>query len=101
GNCRRALGGLAVAVSRNPLHAQADTVGPPRPVFTRRDGVLAAGFVVGTIAARPVDSRAAAALQRPLTQKNRVLQDVAVGVRTIADPGPFIIGISRSAAGRV
>ena len=98
---RIAFGAVSFSLSAGPLCAQADTIGPPRPLFTWRDGVLAAGFVVGTIAARPVDSRAAAALQRPLTQKNRVLQDVAISVRTIADPGSVIIGVSMYAACRL
>jgi membrane-associated phospholipid phosphatase len=85
----------------SPLAAQADTIGPPRPLFTWRDGVLAAGFVVGTIAIRPLDSRTANALQRPQTQQNRILNKAAVGFRTIAEPGSVIIGVSMYAIGRL
>jgi membrane-associated phospholipid phosphatase len=83
------------------LCAQTDTVTSQRPLFTWRDGVLAAGFVVGTVAIRPLDTRAAASLQRPRSQENRVLQDAAIGFRTIAVPGAVIIGVSMYTAGRL
>jgi membrane-associated phospholipid phosphatase len=83
------------------LAAQVDTIDRPKALFTWRDGVLAAGFVVGTVAIRPLDSRAAQSLQYPTRQKNRWLQDAAVGFRTIAVPGAVVIGVSMYAAGRL
>jgi membrane-associated phospholipid phosphatase len=92
---------LAIAASAAPIGAQVDTTGPHRPLFTWRDGVLGAAFVVGTVAARPIDASAAAALQDPRNQKSRFLKNVAITVRTIADPGSYVIGVSMYAIGRV
>ncbi len=83
------------------LAAQTDTAVSQRSLFTWRDGVLAVGFAVGTVGIRPLDSRAAEALQRPQTQGNRILQDAAVGFRTIAVPGSVIIGVSMYTVGRL
>ncbi|HEU4787646.1 MAG TPA: hypothetical protein VFS57_09565, partial [Gemmatimonadaceae bacterium] len=54
---------LSVGLSAS-ASTQTTTV-PQRSLFTWRDGVLAGGFVVATIAARPIDKSAAIALQRP------------------------------------
>jgi membrane-associated phospholipid phosphatase len=56
--------------------------------------------VVGTVALRKEDERWAERLQNPRNQTNRLLQDVATGVRTIADPGSFIIGGTLYIVGR-
>jgi membrane-associated phospholipid phosphatase len=97
---RLALAALLLTPGR--LLAQAAGTQPlPRvPLFTWNDAALAGGFVVGTLALRPVDERLAARLQYPSTQSNRVLQNVAVVVRTIAEPGAFIIGGSLYVVGR-
>src|SRR5262249_21556090 len=81
------------------LRAQADTIAQ-RPLFTWRDGFLAGGFVVGTLAIRPLDASTAEILQRPGAQQSRVLTDAAIGFRTIAVPGSVIIGVSLFAIGR-
>lgn len=93
-----AVAGLVAFVGA--LGAQADTTGPPRPLFTWRDGILAGGFVVGTIAIRPLDARAAARLQDSATQMNRVMTTAAIGFRNIAVPGSVVIGVSMYAIGR-
>jgi membrane-associated phospholipid phosphatase len=99
---------MAVVLSSSPpvslsacLYAQVDTIDRPHALFTWRDGLLAAGFAVGTVAIRPLDSRAAQSLQREQSQRNKLLQDAAVGFRTIAVPGSVIIGVSMYTAGRL
>lgn len=72
-----------------------------RALFTWEDGLLAGGFVVGTIAIRPLDKRAALALQQPLRQRSELYQRSATFVRTVAQPGSTIIGLSMYAAGRL
>jgi membrane-associated phospholipid phosphatase len=72
--------------------AQADTVGPPIPLFTYRDLVLAGSVVVATIAARPFDDRIAERLQDSSTQDSRKIQRLATFGRTVATPGSYYIG---------
>jgi membrane-associated phospholipid phosphatase len=81
--------------------AQVDTIHTTRSLFTWRDGVLGAGFIVATIGIRPVDKSAARALQYPSRQQNRNLQRMATVVRNIALPGSTIIGPSMYAIGRL
>ena len=80
---------------------QVDTIRPTRSLFTWRDGVLAGGFIIGTIAIRPLDKSAAVSLQYPSRQKNVTLQRMATVVRNIALPGSTIIGPSMYAIGRL
>src|SRR5881394_114272 len=70
-------------------------------LFTWEDAALAGGFVVGTFALRPVDKYFATRLQNKYNQSNQFLQKTAVGFRTIAEPGAFIIGGTLYIAGRV
>ena len=63
--------------------------------------MLAGGFVVGTIAIRPLDKSAALALQRPTSQQHKLLRTASTIVRTIAEPGSVIIGTSMYAVGRL
>jgi membrane-associated phospholipid phosphatase len=72
-----------------------------RPLFTWRDGVLAGGFILGTLAIRPLDKQAAAALQQPTRQQNRFFHTSAHIVRTIAQPGSVIIGVGMYTTGRL
>ena len=95
---------LLAALLSVGLSASAPTqtpTAPQRSLFTWRDGVLAGGFVVATIAARPIDKSAAIALQRPERQKRWIFQEGAMIVRTIAVPGAFVIGSSMYAVGRL
>jgi len=82
-------------------HAQADTIGPPIPLFTYRDAVLAGSVVVATVIAKPFDERIAARLQDSSTQDSRRIQRLATFVRTVATPGSYYIGVSMYAAGRL
>jgi hypothetical protein len=54
---------LALPVGARGAAAQADTIGPPRALFTYRDLVLAGGVAAATLIARPFDERFAARLQ--------------------------------------
>lgn len=83
------------------LDAQVDTIRSTRPLFTWRDGVLAGGFIIGTISIRKLDKSAALSLQYPTRQQNRNLQRMATIVRRIADPGAAIIGTSMYTIGRL
>src|SRR4051812_45090850 len=91
----------ALTVSAVTLQAQSDTTRPPRPLFTYRDGLLAAMFVGATIAIEPLDKAVAERLQRPISQKSVLLQKAATGFRVVALPGSAIIGTSMYAAGRI
>jgi len=92
---------LLVALLARSSTAQATDGSYNRPLFTWRDAVLAGGFVVGTIAIRPLDKSAALSLQRPTSQNRRILRTASTIVRTIAEPGSVIIGASMYAVGRV
>ena len=84
-----------------PLRAQTTPPAPHVSLFTWEDAVLAGGFVAGTLALRPVDKHFASRLQNKYNQSNQFLQKTAVGFRTIAEPGAFIIGGTLYVAGRV
>jgi membrane-associated phospholipid phosphatase len=92
---------LAIAVVPRTASAQADTIGPPIPLFTYRDAVLAGGLALVTLAARPFDDHYAARLQDSSTQANRKLQGLATFVRTVATPGSYYIGGTMYAVGRL
>jgi membrane-associated phospholipid phosphatase len=92
---------LALTLSTGVAQAQADTIGPPIPLFTYRDAVLAGSVVVATILARPFDDRIAERLQDSSTQDSRRLQRMATFVRTVATPGSYYIGVSMYAVGRL
>jgi membrane-associated phospholipid phosphatase len=101
---RLALAGALAGPLLSPVvrvaSAQADS-GKARSLFTWRDGVLAAGFTIGTIAIRPLDKSAANALQEPSRQHKIFFQEGSTIVRTIAVPGSVIIGTSMYAVGRI
>jgi len=91
----------ALSIATQAAHAQADTLGNPRALFTYRDLVLAGGVAMVTIIARPFDDRMAARLQDSSTQANRKLQGTATFVRTVATPGSYVIGGTMYVAGRL
>jgi membrane-associated phospholipid phosphatase len=93
-----ALGTLA-----GPVSAQATQLSEPaqRHLFTWEDAVLGASFVVGTLAIRPLDKSAAHALQQQDRQTRRLYRRSASFVRTVAQPGSTIIGLSMYGAGRL
>ncbi len=92
---------LSLLLSPVAAFAQADTIGPPIPLFTYRDAVLAGSVVVATVIAKPFDERIAARLQDSSTQASRKIQGIATAVRTIASPGAYVIGVSMYAVGTI
>lgn len=102
--CTLTLATLGLFItSAVPLSAQAPLIRPaPEPhLFTWEDAVLAGTFVVGTIGIRPVDKSAAYALQRPDRQQRQMYRRTASFVRTVAQPGSTIIGLSMFGVGRL
>ena len=92
---------LGLTLSTRPAFGQADTIGPPRALFTYRDLVLAGSLAVVTLAVRPFDDRMAERLQDSSTQDSRKLQRTATFVRTVAAPGAYWIGGTMYLAGRL
>jgi membrane-associated phospholipid phosphatase len=81
--------------------AQADTIGPPRPLFTYGDLALAGGVALVTTIAKPFDDYFAGRLQDSATQANSKLQNLAKFVRTTATPGSYYIGGTMWVVGRL
>jgi membrane-associated phospholipid phosphatase len=81
--------------------AQAQTTASTPSLFTWRDALLGGSFVIGTLAIRPLDKRVATSLQRPERQRSWIFQRSSTVVRTIAQPGSFVIGASMYGAGRL
>jgi membrane-associated phospholipid phosphatase len=84
-----------------PATAQLDTIHTTRGLFTWRDALLAGGFAVATVAIRPLDKRAAASMQKPDRQQSWVFQEAAKFVRTVAQPGSYVIGASMYGIGKL
>ena len=96
--------GLGLALSVTALQsaaAQADTSQSFGPLFTKADGLLAGGIVIGTLFAQRLDDHFASRLQDSSTQANKKLQALATFVRTTAAPGAIIIGTTMYAVGRI
>ena len=85
---------LSIA-SASPLTAQS------KPLFTWEDGALIAGFLAATAAIAPLDLSIANRLQDSTVQENRTLGRMATFVRTVADPGSVIIGVTLYTYGRL
>jgi membrane-associated phospholipid phosphatase len=93
------IGALALAAPTVGAQATA-AAAESHPLFTWEDAALAGGFIAGTVALRPVDEYFAQHLQTKFTQQNRFFQTTATTVRTIAEPGAFIIGGTLYVVGR-
>jgi membrane-associated phospholipid phosphatase len=91
---------LSLMLGASTLVAQTDPA-TTRSLFTWRDAVLAGGFAAATLAIRPLDLSAEAALQKPARQQNRVFRRGAITFKTIAAPGSLVIGFSMYATGRL
>ena len=98
---RCVLAMLLVLMAVDGVGAQSDTITPPRPLFTWRDGVLAGVFVGLTVGIAPIDRHFAERLQSPANQKSSRLQETAKVFRVVALPGSAIIGTSMYAIGRI
>jgi membrane-associated phospholipid phosphatase len=90
-----------VAVLSSPLAAQTTEPSKTKPLFTPADAGLVVGFLAATVAIAPLDKSIADRLQDSTVQENRFLGTVATVVRTIADPGSVIIGVSLYTYGRL
>ena len=95
------IAAVAALLSAATTSAQSTTTPPQtHPLFTWEDAALAGGLIVGTVALRPVDEYFAEHLQTKYAQQNRFFQTTATTVRTIAEPGAFIIGGTLYVVGR-
>ena len=81
------------------LLAQTDSI-RKTPLFTWQDAAVLEGFAILAVAAAPLDRKWAAILQDSMVQENRRLRRAAQTVRTIADPGAFVIGGTMYVVGR-
>lgn len=93
---------LSAFVSASPLRAQSSTTDTDtRSLFTYRDAILGAAFVVGTAAIRPLDLNAAKTFQSPVRQQKWYLRKASLALNKIAVPGAVIIGTTMYATGRL
>ncbi len=96
--------GILAAVSA-PLRAQTpmpgDSIHTSKTLFTWRDGVLAGGFTVLTVAMFPIDQSVARHLQDSTTQASRFFKNSSRDVQYLADPGALIIGVGMYGVGRI
>src|SRR5689334_7068558 len=92
---------VAALLSAPTVGGQTTTASPQTlPLFTWEDAALAGGLIVGMVALRPVDEYFAEHLQTKYAQQNRFFQTTATTVRTLAEPGAFIIGGTLYVVGR-
>ncbi|HKG94464.1 MAG TPA: phosphatase PAP2 family protein [Gemmatimonadaceae bacterium] len=94
---------LGLAAPAAPARAQpADTAAiSTDPLFTGSDLIVAGSFVLGTLAAHPVDKYFAKRLQNPWAQENRWLRRAATTFNITAAPGSLIIGGTLYGVGRI
>jgi membrane-associated phospholipid phosphatase len=97
------VAGLSIVLAIQTLTAQpADTTKISRkPLFVKSDALIAAVFVVGTVAAAPVDRHVANQLRRDSAHFNKFVDRSADFFRWMGAPGPYFIGPGMYAVGRV
>jgi membrane-associated phospholipid phosphatase len=83
------------------LQAQTEPARDLPPFFTWRDGLLAAAFVGGTLAAAPVDLHFAEQLRGSRLHENRFIETGAKFFRFMGTPGPQLIGLALYGYGRL
>mgnify|MGYP001601172921 CR=1 FL=1 len=76
---------------RGALSATADSTARQTSVFTGRDAITAAVFVLGTAAVMPLDRHIAEQSQQPGLQNNTVLSHAATTIRDIGEPGSIVL----------
>ena len=91
---------LVLCVAAPPIQAQVDTVSH-RPYFSWRDAAIIEGFAILAVSAAPLDRELAGRLQNPGLQENQRIRQTAMLVRTVADPGSFLIGAGLYVGGRL
>lgn len=84
-----------------PPKAKADSAKVPAPLFTTKDFVTIGAFAVGTVVMFPFDRRLARHLTNPGAQANKFFKNASTGVEWIASPGPYFIGGTLYAVGRI
>lgn len=101
-------GGALASAPRNmtaqpalPPKARADSAKVPAPLFTTKDFVITGVFVVGTVAMFPFDERLAKHLTNPGARANKFFAHASTDVEWIASPGPYFIGGTLYAVGRI
>jgi membrane-associated phospholipid phosphatase len=80
----------AIAQSGLPQSGQ-DSSARHTTLFTGRDAITAAAFVLGTAAIMPLDRHIAEESQRPGLQNNTVLNHAATTIRAIGEPGSIVL----------
>jgi membrane-associated phospholipid phosphatase len=78
-----------------------DSIPTTRAWVTKSDAVAGALAVLATMAIAPLDARAARVLQEKRLQGSDDLQHTARDLSFLGGPGPFVIGASLYAAGRL
>jgi membrane-associated phospholipid phosphatase len=91
----------ALVMSTSALAQSGTSDSSRKTLFTWRDGALAGGFVVLTVAMFPVDRSLAARLQDSSTQASHFIKNASRSVQYVADPGSLLIGAGMYAVGRV
>ncbi len=94
---------LALVLVANALVGQpVDTTRvSTKPLFVKGDAFVAAAFIVGTIAAAPLDKYFAEKLRRDTAGLHRIRDRSADFFRWMGTPGPYVIGPTMYAIGRV
>ena len=95
---------MGATFAAGPLPAQvADSVAssPKETFFTRRDALIAGGFLLGTIGLAQVDQHLAHFMQRPSLQGSVAFDRGATFFNFMGNPAPEIIGVGLYGVGRL
>ena len=96
-----ALAAGVVAPCAGAQNSQNDSAVTNRPWLTKGDAVAGALAVLATVAIAPLDGRTARELQEQQFQRSDDLQHAARDLAFLGGPGPFLMGASLFAAGRL
>ena len=96
-----ALAAGVVAPCAGAQNSQNDSAVTNRPWLTKGDAVAGALAVLATVAIAPLDGRTARELQEQQFQRSDDLQHTARDLAFLGGPGPFLMGASLFAAGRL
>ncbi len=98
----RLLPGVVLSIAPVVAGAQSDTTRiSTDPLFTRRDAVVGAAFIVGTVAMLPFDKHLTQQFQRPSNHPRGFVPSIDSAFRLTAVPGALIIGGTMYAVGRL
>jgi membrane-associated phospholipid phosphatase len=96
-----AIAAGVVAPCARAQNSRNDSLVTTRPWLTKRDAVAGAFAVLATVAIAPLDGRTARELQEQQFQRSDDLQHTARQLAFLGGPGPFLMGASLFAAGRL